>query len=385
MSTATPIYHADVIGSMLRPPWLVEARQAMRGGTLDPAEYEAAVDRAVDEALRIQERAGLDVVTDGEMRRDIFFDQFVTGMEGLSPGLAYAVEFHSSTDDAEIAMEVPIPFSVTGRIAKRSSPLLDEYLAARGRTDRPLKITMPSATLAAAFWSPEHSTDAYADPFELFADAAGILREWITELFDAGCPYVQIDAPEFNEVYADARVREEYARRGIDPERFKVEGAELLGVLGSVPRPDGAVLGVHVCKGNGTQSYIARGGYEDICREVFRRAEGFDVFLLEYDDERSGSFEPLRHLPDDKVAVLGMVSTKWVQLEDPDALRGRIDEAARFHPRERLALATQCGFASASETAEQRKITDSVQEAKLALVADVARSVWGDATPGHTT
>jgi 5-methyltetrahydropteroyltriglutamate--homocysteine methyltransferase len=152
-----------------------------------------------------------------------------------------------------------------------------------------------------------------------------------------------------------------------------------------VPRPDGAVLGVHVCKGNGTQSYIARGGYEDICREVFRRAEGFDVFLLEYDDERSGSFEPLRHLPDDKVAVLGMVSTKWVQLEDPDVLRGRIDEAARFHPRERLALATQCGFASASETAEQRKITDSVQEAKLALVADVARSVWGDATPGHTT
>lgn len=373
---AKPVYHADVLGSMLRPPALVEARQSMRAGALDQEEYRAIEDRAVDEALRIQERAGVDVVTDGEMRRDIFFDQFVTGMEGLTPGLAYAVQFHSAADDAEIAMEVPIPFSVTSRIAKRSSPLLDEYLAAKDRTDKPLKITMPSATLAAAFWSPEHSLDAYADPFELFADAALILREWITELFEAGCPYVQVDAPEFNEVYADARIRAEYTERGIDPERFKVEGAELLGVLGSVPRPDDAVLGLHVCKGNGTQSYIARGGYEDISREVFQRAEGFDVFVLEYDDERSGSFEPLRHLPDDKVAVLGMVSTKWVELEDPAVLRRRIDEAARFHPKENLGLATQCGFASANETAEQRAITTETQADKLKLVADVAHAVW---------
>ena len=187
---------------------------------------------------------------------------------------------------------------------------------------------------------------------------------------------MQVDAPEFNEVYADARIRAEYEERGIDTERFKTEGAELLGRLGSVPRPDGSVLGLHVCKGNGTQSYIARGGYEDISREVFQRAEGFDVFLMEYDDERSGSFEPLRHLPDDKVAVLGMVSSKWVDLEDPDELKRRIDEAARFHPKEQLGLATQCGFASASETAEQRLLTDAAQAAKLKLVADVAHDVW---------
>jgi 5-methyltetrahydropteroyltriglutamate--homocysteine methyltransferase len=371
------IYHADVIGSMLRPDWLVEARQSMRAGTLDPGEYKAIEDRAVDEALRIQETAGVDVVTDGEMRRDIFFDQFVSGMDGFSPVQAYTVQFHESGNDANVAMVVEIPFSVTGRLKVHSSPLLDEYLAAKDRTDRPLKVTMPSPTLIAAFWNNELSTDAYRDPFELFADAAELLRGWAEELFAAGCPYVQVDAPEFNEVYADARIRAEYEERGIDTERFKTEGAELLGRLGSVPRPEGSVFGLHVCKGNGTQSYIARGGYEDISREVFRRADDFDVFLMEYDDERSGSFEPLRHLPDDKGVVLGMVSSKWVALEDPDELKRRIDEAAEFHPKENLGLATQCGFASASETAEQRLMTTDAQAGKLKLIADVAHDVWG--------
>jgi methionine synthase II (cobalamin-independent) len=377
MGENMPIYHADVIGSMLRPPWLVEARQAMRAGTLDPAEYKAVEDRAVDEALRIQEEAGVDVVSDGEMRRDIFFDQFVTGMEGFSPVPAYTVAFHESGNDPNVSFTVEIPFSVTGRLERRSSPMLDEYLAAKDRTDKPLKITMPSPTLVAAFWNNELSREAYDDPFELFADSAELLKTWAQELFDAGCPYVQVDAPEFNEVYADERIRAEYVERGIDPERFKVEGAELLGVLGSVPRPEGSVLGLHVCKGNGTQSYIARGGYEDISREVFRRAEGFDVFLMEYDDERSGSFEPLRHLPDDKVAVLGMLSTKWVELESAELLKQRIDEAAQYHPKEQLGLATQCGFASASETAEQRLTSEEAQAAKLKRIADVARDVWG--------
>jgi hypothetical protein len=164
---------------------------------------------------------------------------------------------------------------------------------------------------------------------------AGELFTLDRELFDAGCRYVQIDAPEFNEVYADARVRAEYERRGIDPARFKAEGAELLNYVAGVSRPRGTQLGLHVCKGNGTQSWIAEGGYEDICREVFKRADGFDIFHLEFDDERSGSFEPLRHLPDDKVAVLGLVSAKWQALEEPALLRRRVHQAAAFHPRTR--------------------------------------------------
>ncbi len=360
---------------MLRPPWLVESRADFREGKLDLESYKSVEDRAVDEALRIQEDAGVDVVTDGEMRRDIFFDQFVTGMEGLTPQPNnYTVQFRGK--DTDDAMQVEIPFTVTDKITVRSSPALDEFLAAKDRTDLPLKVALPSPTLISPFWSAERSKDVYPDIFDLFAEAAEAIRVWVRELFDAGCPYVQIDAPEFNQVFADPRIRAEYEERGIDTERFKTEGADLLGRLADVERPEGSVLGLHVCKGNGTQSWIAEGGYEDICREVFKRANGFDVFLMEYDDDRSGSFDPLRHLPDDKVAVLGMVSTKWVELEDPDVLTRRIDEAARFHPKENLALATQCGFASAAETAEQRMITDEVQAAKRKLVAAVAHSVW---------
>jgi 5-methyltetrahydropteroyltriglutamate--homocysteine methyltransferase len=138
----------------------------------------------------------------------------------------------------------------------------------------------------------------------------------------------------------------------------------------------GVTLAMHVCKGNGTQSWIASGGYDEFSKHVFTRASGFDIFHLEYDDERSGSFEPLANLPDDKVAVLGLVSTKWTALESADDLKRRVDEAAQFHPKEQLALATQCGFASANETAQDRLITEETQRDKLRLVADVARDIW---------
>jgi 5-methyltetrahydropteroyltriglutamate--homocysteine methyltransferase len=369
------VYRADVVGSMLRPPALVEARAALRAGRLGEPEYRAIEDAAVDAALRIQEEAGVDVATDGEMRRDIFFDFFVSGADGLTPQLGWTVTFRDAA--GAHAMDVPIPFVVTDRLRPRRSPGLDEYLYAREQTGLPVKVTLPSPTLVTAFWHREGSADAYPDPFELIADATGIVRAWIAELAEAGCPFIQIDAPELNEVYADERIRAEYTERGIDPRRFMAEGAEYLHAVTDVELPEGTTLGVHVCKGNGTQSHIAEGGYEDIARDVFRRASGFDVFHLEFDDERSGSFEPLRHLPDDKVAVLGLVSTKWTAMEEPGELRRRVKEAARFHPLERLAIGTQCGFASAAEMAEQRKITEETQADKLRLVAETARAVWG--------
>jgi methionine synthase II (cobalamin-independent) len=373
-SRTTTIYRADVVGSMLRPRELVEARRALREGRLGEDEYRAVEDAAVDAALRIQEQAGVDVVTDGEMRRDIFFDFFVSGTEGMTPGESWTVHFRDAGGND--AMEVPIPFVVTDSLRPRSSPGLAEFLYAREHTDLPVKVTLPSPTLVTAFWHREASADVYADPFDLIADATEIVKAWIAELADAGCPYIQIDAPELNEVYADERIRAEYTERGISPERFMAEGAEYLQAVTQVELPPGTMLGVHVCKGNGTQSFIAEGGYEDIARDVFRRASGFDVFHLEFDDERSGSFEPLRHLPDDKVAALGLVSTKWTALEEPGMLRRRIEEASAFHPLERLAIGTQCGFASAAEMAEQRKITEQTQADKLRLVAETARAVW---------
>lgn len=374
--TEARIYRADVVGSMLRPAWLVDARRQFRANAMTLEAYQEVEDHAVAEAISIQEQAGVDVVTDGEMRRDIFFDLFVNGMSGISrTESAYAIRFRGKRP--EDAMEVRVPFAVTEKIKAHSSPALREFLSAKDLSERPVKVTLPSPMLIGGFWLPGESGTAYPDPFTLFAEAAEAVRGWVRELFDAGCRYVQVDAPEFNEVYADANVRAQYQSRGIDPVRFKAEGADLLNYVASAPRPPGAQLGLHVCKGNGTRSWIAEGGYEDICREVFRRADGFDVFHLEFDDERSGSFEPLHHLPDDKAAVLGLVSTKWPTLEEPDLLRRRVQQAAEFHPLERLALATQCGFASASETAAQRKITQETQAAKLGLVADVARSVWG--------
>jgi len=369
------LYRADVVGSMLRPRELVEARQAFRAGQLPEEEYRVVEDRAVDAALRMQEEAGVDVATDGEMRRDIFFDFFVSGAAGITQREGWTVHFRNA--EGEGAMEVPVAFVVTEKLRPRSSPGLAEYLYARERTDLPVKVTLPSPTLVTPFWTREGSGDVYPDVFDLVADATELVRSWVRELADAGCPYIQIDAPELNEVYADERIRQEYAERGIDPERFMAEGAEHLNEVAKVDVPAGTTLGVHVCKGNGTQSWIAEGGYEDIAREVFKRASGFDRFHLEFDDERSGSFEPLRHLPDDKVAVLGLVSTKWTTLEDPGLLRRRIEEASRFHPLDRLAIGTQCGFASAAEIAEQRKITEQTQSEKLRLVADTARAVWG--------
>jgi 5-methyltetrahydropteroyltriglutamate--homocysteine methyltransferase len=389
--TTTCTYRADVVGSMLRPRELVEARAALRAGAVTEETYRAVEDRAVDAALSIQEAAGVDVATDGEMRRDLFFDFFVSGAEGITPGDGWLARFRNA--QGEGAMAVKMPFVVTDKLRATGSPGLAEYLYARERTELPIKVTLPSPTAVTPFWTKEASSDVYPDVFELVADATAIVRDWVAELAEAGCPYIQIDAPELNALYADERIREEYAERGISPERYMAEGAEQLNEVTKVDRPPGATLGVHVCKGNGTQSWIAEGGYEDIARDVFKRASGFDRFLLEFDDERSGSFEPLRHLPDDKVAVLGLISTKWTTLEDPGLLQRRIDEASRFHPRDRLAISTQCGFASAAETAEQRKVTEQTQVDKLRLVARTARAVWGEsvgseeqaATPRRTT
>jgi 5-methyltetrahydropteroyltriglutamate--homocysteine methyltransferase len=371
--TEPGVPRADVVGSLLRPGYLVDARAALRAGQLDDDGFGRVADRAVDEALRLQEAAGVDVVTDGEMRRTIFFDFLVSGLDGLSPLPSSTIRFHGHRPDD--AMEVTIPFTVTERLRARSCPGVAELRYAAARTSLPVKVTLPSPMMMLGFWN-ERSRDAYPDPFELAADAAHAVRGWMRELADAGCRYIQIDAPELAEAYADERVRAEYDERGISSERFLAVGTELVCGLGDVDLP-GVTVAMHLCKGNGTQSWIAEGGYESLAAEVFRRARGFDRFLLEYDDERSGSFEPLQQLPDDKVAVLGLVSTKWTRLEEVDALRARVEQAARFHPRDRLAVSTQCGFASASETAEQRRITGGTEAAKLKLVADVARAVWG--------
>jgi 5-methyltetrahydropteroyltriglutamate--homocysteine methyltransferase len=370
--TRTAVHHAEVVGSLLRPDELVAARGEMRAGRLDPAAYRGIEDRAVDAALRLQEDCGVDVVTDGEMRRDIFFDFLIKGVTGIVMQSSYTVRFHDHAG-AE-TMSVPIPFSVAERIRPLPCPAVDEFRYARERTPKPLKVTLPGPGMMLGLWG-DVSRDAYPDPLELVADAGAAVLGWMRELAEAGCTYIQIDMPELIDVYCDASVRAEYEERGISADALIALETDLAVQFGALELP-GVTKAMHLCRGNGTEAWIAEGGYEALSEQVFRRATGFDVFHLEYDDERSGGFAPLANLPDDTVAVLGLVSTKWSRMEQPAELVARIEEAARFHPLERLALAPQCGFASASETSAQRRITPETQAAKLRLVSDVARDVW---------
>jgi 5-methyltetrahydropteroyltriglutamate--homocysteine methyltransferase len=377
MSAVKTVHHADVIGSMLRPHYLAEARSALdAAGDGDRSAAQAALreaeDRAVDEALAIQEGVALEVVTDGEMRRRTFFDFFFSGMTGMKPLPGRSMTFRRPDGGT---IEIPVPFTMTDRVGASSCPGVEEFAYASAKTDREIKVTLPSPGLMWPFWN-DQSRDAYPDVFDLMADVRDVVADWMRELADAGCTNMQLDAPELATAFADEAFREGHLRaRGIDPDRFLDVGTEVVGSLGALELP-GVTKTMHVCKGNEPEAFLGFGSYDAFAEKVFKEADGFDIYHLEYDDEHSGDFSPLKKLPDDKVAVIGLVSTRWAALEDKDELKRRIDEAARFHPKEQLGIATQCGFASAAQTAEDRLFTYETQTEKLQLVVDVAREVW---------
>jgi 5-methyltetrahydropteroyltriglutamate--homocysteine methyltransferase len=247
---------------------------------------------------------------------------------------------------------------------------IEEFSYARGRARVPVKITMPSPLVVYGAWSPEHSRPAYSDAFELFADAAAIIRAEAAELARLGCTYIQIDSPDLGTL-VDPENRALRENLGMDTERTLTEGVDIINSVADVP---GVTFGLHICKGNYESKWIATGGYEFTADKVFGRSDNFDVFLLEYDDERSGSFEPLANVPDDKMVVLGLVSSKLPGIEPVDELIARIDEAARYVGKERLALSTQCGFSPVSIGGNL--IGEDTQQRKLELVAEVAHKVW---------
>src|SRR5581483_675858 len=260
---------------------------------------------------------------------------------------------------------------VVEKIRRIRSLTAEEFSYARARAKKPLKVTLPSPLMMTLRWSPEFSRDAYPDPFGLFADAAAIVRQEAQELAALGCQYIQIDAPELGMLCDPERRKQDFAGRGMDPNRLLTEGMDLLNSVADVP---GVTFALHVCRGNNKGYYVGEGGYEPIAKEVFKRANNYANFLLEYDDWRSGSFEPLRDIPTDKDVALGLISTKRIELEPADQIVKRIEEASRFFPREKLAVSTQCGFGTVWDG---NPIPEATQEAKLRLVAEVARRVWG--------
>jgi 5-methyltetrahydropteroyltriglutamate--homocysteine methyltransferase len=362
------VFRAEVIGSMLRPSYLQEARAAFEQGGLPAAEFKRLEDRAVDQVIALQEGSGVEVVTDGEMRRFLFMGPLTETVDGIEP-----VPDHTpmpwSTPEGDIEWVSPI--AVTSKLRKRRSLVTEEYSYARARARLPLKVTVPSPLMLFGLWSPTHSTGAYKDAFEMFADGAEIVRSEIQELVALGCEYIQVDAPELATL-VDPRVRDWAESLGFGAERMLTEGIDLInGAAQDIP---GVRLGIHLCRGNNAGMWMASGGYDFIAKALFERASAFDAFFLEYDDARSGSFDPLADAPDDKQVVLGLVSTKRPELETPAELSARIDDAGRFFPREQLGLSTQCGFAS---IASGNPITEADEERKLRLVAETAEAAWG--------
>jgi 5-methyltetrahydropteroyltriglutamate--homocysteine methyltransferase len=357
--------HSEGIGSLLRPSYLLEARARLEAGAIGPVEFKSIEDRAVDEAVALQESAGLDVVTDGELRRYAFFGHLIEALEGFDRFAGWAIPFRDG-EGHQLTLKRPV---VIDKLRWRRQMTVEEFTYLRGRTSRPVKVTLVSAQQAAAYYDPEKSAAAYPTRDAYLADLVDFTRREIEELRRLGCAYVQIDAPQYAALL-DESIREGYRKRGSDPDRMLDACIELDNAI--IAGHQDMTFGIHICRGNYQSMFYASGGYDRIAEHVFRRTR-FHRFLLEYDDERSGTFDPLRHVPDDRVVVLGLVSSKKPRLESPDELRERIAEAARVVPLERLALSPQCGFAS---TAEGNRLTADDQRRKLELVAETARSVW---------
>ncbi len=357
---------AEVVGSLLRPPELMEARRRLEAGELSHAEFKRIEDRSVDEAIRLQEEAGIDVVTDGEYRRYAFFGHLVESFDGFDKEGGWAIPFRDESGE-ELVMRRPV---VVDRLRWRRSMCGEEWTYLRARAQRPGKVTMLSAQQAAAYYDPQKSGGAYPTRDAYLADIVDHSRREVEELIRLGCTYIQIDAPQYAALL-DPKMRAGYRERGSDPEELIDRCIEMDNAI--IQGHPGVTFGLHICRGNNQSKFYAEGDYEPISR-IFERTL-FQRFLLEYDDQRSGGFEPLRHVPEDRTVVLGLVSTKKARMESEDELRARIQEASRYVPLERLALSPQCGFAS---TIEGNRITPEQQRQKLELVARVTRSVWGN-------
>jgi 5-methyltetrahydropteroyltriglutamate--homocysteine methyltransferase len=359
------MYRSDVIGSLLRPKYLKQAREQFEAGKMADAEFKRIEDRSVNEAVEMQVRTGIDVLTDGEMRRYAFWGHLTDAVEGFDRYGGWSIPFRNEKGE-EVSQPRPV---VVSKMRRKRPMCAEEFTYLRARTDHPSKATFISAQQAAAYYDSAKSGAAYPTVDAFLADLVDLLRDEVAELVRLGCTYIQIDSPQYAALI-DAGIREGYRKRGSDPDRLLDLSIEMdNAVIGGHP---GITFGLHLCRGNNQSKFYASGDYAPITK-VFQNTK-FQRFLLEFDDDRSGGFEPLAQVPQDRTVVLGLVSSKKPALESKQELKRRIHEAESFLPLERLALSPQCGFAS---TWEGNLITESDQEAKLRFVAETAREVWG--------
>jgi len=362
----TTQYRADHVGSFLRPAALMQARS----NTKDAAQLAEVEDREIRRALAKQKELGFEIFTDGELRRRNFMSDFTDAVEGLDMGDAVARSWQAGGKFGAVS-------SVTGIVTaklRQVRPLTGHELSfMKANSPGAIKMTLPSATqFPAISFKRGISEKAYKDASAFLWDIVEIMKKELSRLSSEGVSYIQIDAPRYS-YYMDPKWREWIrTEMGIDPEAALDEAIHADNACFEAARRPGVTLAMHLCRGNNRSHWYAEGGYDNIAEKLFGTMN-VDRFLLEYDDARSGTFEPLRFIPKNKVVVLGLISSKLPKLEDGETLVKRIHEAAKHFPLENLALSPQCGFAS---TAEGNLLTEDEQWAKLRLVAETAHRVW---------
>ena len=368
-----PPFRADHVGSLLRPPELLEAREKKQKGLISDIELRQIEDNCICDVVKMQEDIGLEGITDGEYRRSLWHADFlrkiqgVTVIEGLAPDADRA--FQGGAADLQRS---PTRFEVTGRLSRPNGIETDNFKFLDSITTRTAKLCIPSPSVL-HFRGGRDAVDKQAYPAmdEFFADVARVYREEIKELAGLGCTHLQID--DTNLAYlCDPKMREGARKIGEDPEQLPLTYANLINEC-IKDRPATMTVCTHLCRGNFASAWVAEGGYDPVAEVLFNQLK-VDGYFLEFDSPRAGNFSPLRYLPKGKRLNLGLVTTKTGQLEHADDLKRRIDEAAKFAPLERLGVSPQCGFSS---TVLGNKLNVADQIAKLKLVVQVARDVWG--------
>jgi 5-methyltetrahydropteroyltriglutamate--homocysteine methyltransferase len=368
VSRLTPPFRADHVGSLLRPQRVKDARERFQRNEITREELRREEDEAIREVAAKQEAIGLQGVTDGEFRRTFFHVDFLQQLQGVSVSGGISARFH--TREGEIDFTPP-RLTVTGKLRHVRSIQGDDFRFLQSVTTRTPKVTIPSPTMV-HFRGGRKAIDitAYPDLDEFFVDLAKAYKQEVDSLYNAGCRYIQFD--DTNLAYlCDPRLRAEAETRGDDPNALPHSYASLINAVID-GRPADLTIAIHLCRGNFRSAWVAEGGYEPVADALFNELH-VDAYFLEYDDARSGSFEPLRFVPRGKVVVLGLLTTKTAGLESAAELRRRIEEAARYVPLESLCLSPQCGFAS---TVHGNQITEADQWAKLERIMEVTGEVW---------
>ena len=372
MPRLNPPFRADHVGSLLRPQRLKEARARFQTNEITKDQLRAVEDDAIRDVVRKQEAIGLQSITDGEFRRTMFHIDFLERLQGVAVSGGIATKFHTREGAIDFA---PPRVTVTGKVRHVQDIQTADFQFLRSVTTRTPKVTIPSPTMV-HFRGGRRGIDinAYPDLDEFFEDLSQAYRDEVASLHGAGCRYIQFD--DTNLAYlCDPQIRAQTKERGEDPNDLPHAYAALINSVID-GRPADLTVAIHLCRGNMQSAWVAEGGYEPVADALFNELH-VDAYFLEYDDERSGTFEPLRFVPDGKVVVLGLLTTKTAALESVGDITRRLDEAARYVPLERLCLSPQCGFAS---TVQGNQITEADQWAKLERLVDVTCQVWGGVT-----